>query len=111
MLTVTPRNICHYLMNKDKNGKTQVHGNGCPHLGKRATFECACPLRLAYNTVDSYIGKSRAIFPSVGHDREWDRYLSLGNLAVDKSVNDYLCLVTAEQLQARVMPKQASSII
>lgn len=34
--------------------------------------------------------------------------LSLGNPAADKSVKDYLRLVTAEQLQARVTPKQAS---
>ena len=50
--TVTPRDIfCHFLVHKDKNGKTQVHRNGCPHLWKRGTFDCACP------TVDLYIGK------------------------------------------------------
>ena len=52
--TVTPRDICRFLVHKDKNGKTQVHCNGCPHLGKRGTFDCACPLRLSYKTVDSY---------------------------------------------------------
>ena len=111
--TVTPRDICRFLVHKDKNGKTQVHRNGCPHLGKRGTFDCACPLRLSYKTVsyktvDSYIGKLRAIFHSLGRDGEWDRRLGLGNLAADKSVKDYLRLVTAEQLQARVTPKQAS---
>ena len=59
-------------------------------------------------TVDSYIGKLRAIFHSVGRDGEWDRGLGLGNPAADKSVKDYLRLVRAEQLQARVTPKQAS---
>ena len=98
MLTVTLRNICHYLMHKDKNGKTQVHRNGCPHLGKRGTFDCACQLRLSNKTVDSYIGKLRAIFHSVGRDGEWDKRLDLGNPAADKSVKDYLRLVTAELL-------------
>ena len=106
--TVTPRDICRFLVHKDKNGKTQVHRNGCPHLGKRGTFDCACPLRLSYKTVDSYIGKLRAIFHAIGRDGEWDRRLGLGNPAADKSVKDYLRLVTAEQLQARVTPKQAS---
>ena len=91
-----------------KNGKTQVHHNGCPHLGNRGTFDCACPLRLSYKTVDSYISKLRAIFHSVGRDVEWDRRLGLGNPAADKSVKDYLRLFTAEQLQARVTSKQAS---
>ena len=39
---------------------------------------------------------------------EWDRRLGLGNPAADKCVKDYLRLVTAEQLQARVTPKQAT---
>lgn len=108
MSTVTPRDICRFLVQKDKNGKTQVHRNGCSHLEKRGIFDCACPLRLSYKTVDSYIGKLRAIFHSVGRDGELDRSLGLGNPAADKSVKDYLRLVTAEQLQARVTPKQAS---
>ena len=96
-------------MHKDKNGKTQVHRNGCPRLGERGTFECVCPLRPSYKTVDSYhIGKLRAIFHAIGRNGEWDRRLGLGNPAADKSVKDYLRLVTAEQLQARVTPKQAS---
>ena len=34
--------------------------------------------------------------------------MGLGNLAADKSVKDYFRLVTAEQLQARITPKQAT---
>ena len=108
LATVTPRDICRFLVHKDKNGKTQVHRNGCPHLRKRGTYDCACPLRLSYKTVDSYIGKLRAIFHAIGRDGEWDRRLGLGNPAADKSAKDYLRLVTAEQLQARITPKQAT---
>ena len=95
-------------MHTDKNGKTQVHRNGCPHLGKRGTFDCACPLRLSYKTVDSSVGKLQAIFHAIERDGEWDRRLGLGNPAADKSGKDCLRLVTAEQLQVRVTPKQAS---
>ncbi|KAK3745902.1 hypothetical protein QZH41_000283 [Actinostola sp. cb2023] len=38
---------------------------------------------------------------------EWDRRLGLGNPAAGKVVKDYLRLVTAEQLQARISPRQA----
>jgi len=58
--------------------------------------------------VDSYIGKLRAILHSIGRDGEWDKRLGLGNPASDESVKDFLRLVTAEQLQARATPKQAT---
>jgi len=107
--TVTPRDICRFLIYKDKFGKTQVHRNGCEYIGQKGKHECGCPVRLSYKTVDSYIGKLRAIFHSVGREGEWDKRLCLGNPAADKSVKDYLRLVTAEQLQARITPKQAST--
>ena len=71
-----------------------IWGHGVP-LG---TFVAA--LTLSYKTVDSYIGKLRAIFHVIVRDGEWDKYLGSGNPAADKSVKDYLRLVTAEQLQA-----------
>lgn len=106
--TVTPRDLCRFLIFKDKAGKTKVHRNACPYLGQRDCPSCECPTRLSYKTVDSYIGKLWSIFHALGRDGEWDRRLGLGNPAADKSVKDYLRLVTAEQLQARVTPKQAT---
>ena len=100
--TVTLRDICRFLVYKDKNGKTQVHRNGCPHLGKTGTHDCACSLRFSYKTLDSYNGKLRAIVHAHGRDGEWDKRLGLGNPAADRTVKDYLRLVTAEQLQARL---------
>ena len=88
MATMTPRDICRFLVFKDKDGKTQVHSNGCNHLGKQGTFECGCPLRLSYKTVDSYIGKLPAFFHAIGRDGEWDKRLGLGKPAADKSVKD-----------------------
>ena len=106
--TVTPRDICRFLVFKDKNGKTQIHRNGCKYIGQAGRYTCGCPVRLSYKTVDSYVGKLRAILHSIGRDGEWDKRLGLGNPASDKSVKDFLRLVTAEQLQARVTPRQAT---
>ena len=58
--------------------------------------------------MDSYIGKLRSTFHANSRDGEWDTRLGLGNPAADKLLKDYLRLVTAEQLQARVTPKQAT---
>ena len=106
--TATPKDVCRFLVYKDQNGKTQIHRNGCDFLGQRGKFPCGCPLRLSYKTVDSYVGKLRAIFHAIGREGEWDKRLGLGNPAADKTVKDYLRLVTAEQLQARITPKQAT---
>ena len=108
LATVTPRDLCRFLVYKDKNGKTQVHRMGCEFLGQKGKHSCDCPMRLSYKTVDSYIGKLRAIFHANGRNGEWDKRLGLGNPASDKQIKDYLRLVTAEQLQARVTPKQAT---
>ena len=105
-----PFDVCRFLVYKDKMGKTQPHRNGCPHIGQRGVFTCGCPRRLAYGTVDSYIGKLRSIFSEVGRQGEWNRSIHLGNPATDELVTLYLKQVTAEQLQARVTPKQATPI-
>ena len=66
LATVTPRDVCRFLIFKDKDGKTQIHRNGCDHIGKKGRFSCGCPIRLSYKTIDSYIGKLRAILHSIG---------------------------------------------
>ncbi|KAJ7371047.1 hypothetical protein OS493_028210 [Desmophyllum pertusum] len=55
LATVTPRDICRFLVFKDKNGKTQVHRNGCKYIGQKGIYVCGCPVHLSYKTVDSYI--------------------------------------------------------
>ena len=108
LATVTPQDLCRFLIFKDKDGRTQVHRNSCKCIVQRGKHSCGCPLRLSYNTVDSYIGKLRSIFHAIGRDGEWDRRLGLGNPAADKSVKDDFRVVTAEQLQARITPTQAT---
>ena len=110
LYTATPSGICRFLVWKDKSGKTQVHFRLCPHLGKKGILSCKCPLRLSYKTVYSYIGRLRAIFRSAGRQGEWDSTLSLGNPAASLPIKEYLKSVTAEQLQARVTPKQATPL-
>ena len=106
--TVTPHDVCQFLVFKDMYGKTQIHRNSCQFLGQRGQHRCGCPCRLSYKTVDSYIGKLRSIFHAQGRSGEWDKRLALGNPAADQFVKDYLRCVTREQLQARVTPKQAT---
>lgn len=50
----------------------------------------------------THIGKLRATLHSIGRDCEWDKHLALGNPMSDKSVKNFLRLVTT------VTPKQAT---
>ena len=106
--TVTPRELCRFLVWKDQKGKTKVHYTGCQFYARKGSFPCPCPTRLAFGTVDSFIGKLRTIFNEVGRRGEWDPRLLLGNPATDLSLKQYLKCVTAEQLQAQATPKQAT---
>ena len=73
---------------------------GHPVLSGHYSIPRGCPLNTGFTV--------RAIFHSLRRDCEWDKRLGLGNPAADKSVKDLLRLVTAEQLQARLTPKQAT---
>ena len=64
----------------------------------------------SYATVDSYIGKLRAIFKEAGRDGDWNGALGLGNPAAFAEVKAYFKAFTSEQLQAAVTPKQATPV-
>ena len=106
LYSASSRDICRFLVWKYRNGKTQGHCNGCPYLGKRDVHPCGYPVRLSFNTVDSFIGKLRAIFTGIGRQGEWESSLQLGNPASAFEVKSYLKAFTAEQLQARITVKQ-----
>ena len=74
-------------------------------------LDCECPKRLAFGTVDSLIGKLRAIFAESGRGAEWQSLLGVGNPASCRSVKNYLSNVREEQLKARVTPRQAEPIL
>ena len=73
--------------------------------------ECNCPKRLAFGTVDSLIGKLRAIFVEHGRGSKWHSLLNVGNPAANWSVKRYLQDVREEQLKARVVPRQAEPVL
>lgn len=58
----SPRDVCRFLVWKDKGGKTPVHELSCKAIGSPGNKSCSCPKRLAAGTVRSLIGQMRAIF-------------------------------------------------
>ena len=107
LASASPPDISKFLVWKDKFGKTVVHDSACPELGQRQPKSCHCPKRLASGTVDSLVGKLRAIFVQEGLGGEWDDRLGIGNPASHPSIKQYLKSVKEEQAQARVQPHRA----
>ena len=105
-ISTSPKDVIRFLVWKDSKGKTKIHAPSCPNFGSRSKRTCRCPTRLAAGTVNSTIGKLRAIFNSVGRTGDWSG-LSPGNPAAHPSVKKYLVSIAEEQAKARVSPRQA----
>ena len=86
--------IVKFLISKDTAGKQKLHVRLC----RRET--CDCPKRLAAGTVDSYIGKLRAIFNKLGRT-------GFSNPLTHPCVKEYLKFVKEEQAQQPLQPRQA----
>ncbi|CAH3163812.1 unnamed protein product [Porites lobata] len=108
--SATAHDIIKFLVWKDKSGRTKVHTVTCSHMGQGQGSSCKCPCRLAAGTVDSLIGKLRAIFISAGMGGVWDDNLGTGNPASHRSVKACLQAVKEEQARARVRPKKATPL-
>lgn len=111
LLTALPCDVIAYLVWKDRGGRTMVHKPYCEFASDPRTNCGSCPKRLAHGTVDSLIGKLRAIFADAGRGVEWHCLLGVGNPAADRSVKSYLTSVREEQLKAHVTPRQAEPVL
>ena len=110
LASALPEDVIAFLVWKDRAGKTKVHQSSCPALS-RPDLSCVCPKRLAFETVDSMIGKLRAILADNGKGSEWHPLLGVGNPAACRSVKTYLAHVREEQLKATVTPHQADPLL
>ena len=95
--SATPLDLARFLVWKDGKGKTNVHTSRCPLFGTHSKNHCKCLTRLGAATVDSTIGKLRAIFNSAGRCGPWNELFCIGNPANDSSVQSYLQFITKEQ--------------
>ena len=89
--------VVNYLISADSRGKTIVHSMECERL---LSPPCACPVRLAFKTVDSTIGRLRSAFNDLGREGR-------DNPAAARVVKTYLRDVTNEQLMVGLVPEQA----
>ena len=102
--------LVRFLVWKDKSGKTQVHAVGCPRRGLTCPSQCGCPPHLAAGSVDSLIGKLRAIFKENDQAGDWEERLGLGNPAASLLVQKYLKCIKEQQATIGPTPKQATPL-
>ena len=72
--------VVNYLISADSRGKTIVHSMECE---RQLSPPCSCPVRLAFKTVDSTIGRLRSAFNDLGREGR-------DNPAAARAVKTYL---------------------
>ena len=105
--SATPEDVSCFLVWKDRHGKRVIHVAGCVRAPNQDASDCGCPNRLAFETMDSYIGKLRAIFNEASVSGDRNSLLGFGNPTASSSVQSYLKAVSEEQSRAHIVPKQA----
>jgi len=96
-MSCTADDVITYLISADFRGRTVVHSIGCR---RPLTPPCSCPVRLAFKTVDSTIGRLRSAFRDLGRENQ-------DNPAAARVVKAYLKDITNEQLMVGLVPEQA----
>ncbi|XP_060192778.1 protein G1-like6 [Lycium barbarum] len=88
-------NILEFLKYLDQFGKTKVHNCSCPFFGHpQPPAPCTCPLRQAWGSLDSLIGRLRAAFDENGGKTEMNPFGA-------RAVRLYLREVRDTQAKAR----------
>ena len=89
----TSEEIVKFLISKDKSGKTGLHSRSCSEV------HCNCPTRSAAGSVDSLLGKLRAILNNLGrlHD---------SNPVAHTRVKEYLKFIREEHAGKAIVPLQ-----
>ena len=103
----TPEDLRMFLISKENKGRTKLHAKDCEQRALHGKVTCDCPLTLTLKTVDSLIGKLRAIFNDHGRSGDWNHTLGSGNPASAPLLKKHLQCITLEQSSASVIPKQA----
>ena len=107
--TCVGRHIVDYLIARSfrPSARTVVHSRECPGLPG-----CACPLTMAWSTVDSTIGKLRAAFHNIGRQATVPLTSAhLFNPCADYCVRVYLQDVMHEQARAGITPRRAVPLL
>ncbi|CAC5382313.1 unnamed protein product [Mytilus coruscus] len=106
-----PEDIRKFLVFKEKNGRTQLHEDNCVYRTEHGLKICSCPKTLTVKSVDSLLGKIRAIFRDIGRAGEWNPMLYSGNPASSHILKQHIQAVSLEQSNSNITRKQATPLM
>jgi integrase len=95
LMDCTPQDVLYYLIHTSYNGRTVVHTRACPR-----NRGCQCPRWKAQSSLDSLVGKLRAVFNYIG------RTLA-NNPCADPEIREFLKDTAREQQLGGVFPAPA----
>ena len=102
-----PEDLRMFIVHKEGKGRTKLHTNMWEYRGSPGKTACECPCTMAFKSVDSLIGKIRAILRDYGRSGDWNQILGTGNPAAAPLLKRHLQCISAEQASANVVSKQA----
>ncbi|XP_059625396.1 protein LIGHT-DEPENDENT SHORT HYPOCOTYLS 1-like [Cornus florida] len=82
--------VLEFLRYLDQFGKTKVHNPACPFFGvPNPPAPCACPLRQAWGSLDSLIGRLRAAYEEHGGKPEGNPFAARAVRLFLREVRDF----------------------
>lgn len=94
LLLFCGQHVVEFLAYLDQFGKTKVHQEGCHYYGQGGFQACACPMKQAWGSLDSLIGRLRSAYDENGGRPEVNPF-------AERVVRQYLKDVRDKQLRAR----------
>ena len=109
--TALPDDVRKFLVFQERKGRTQIHTDTCEFKGHVGEKSCDCPTTLAAKSVDSLVGKIRAIFRDIGRSGDWNPVFLTKNPAASHVIKRHLQSVTLERSVQGVAKKTSCSAI
>lgn len=106
-----PGDLRKFLIFKENKGRTLLHTPHCNFRGMPGNRTCGCPKTMAAKSVDSLIGRLRAIFRDMERTGDWNPVTGTGNPASSPILKRHLKSVQIEQAAAEVTTKQATPLM
>ena len=102
-----PDDVRRFVTFKETQGRTQLHTESCVYRGAPGKQKCACPVTMTSKSVDSLVGKLRAIFRDLGRTGEWSDLNRQGNPASSMVFKRHIKALQVEQASHAVPIKKA----
>ena len=111
LINVLPEDIRKFIVFKESSGRTQLHRESCLFRGTHGKQDCQCKVTMSHKSVDSLVGKLRAIFRDMGRTGEWSDITRQGNPMTCRIFQKHIAAMKQEQCECDVSVKKAVPLL